>query len=186
MTATTIPNLNGVDIDAIRGARAALTDTPPAAKLQWRAEAEWVSGTHTSTTVEKFFGLGEEHAHRQAFTYSTDHPEVFASEDHGSTPVEILLVGLAGCLGGGIATIAANRGLRLERVKATLTADQDLLGVMGIDPDVRNGFSGIDVCYEIDADATREEIEALVAQSQKRSAVYDMLTNPTSVSVTVA
>jgi uncharacterized OsmC-like protein len=50
---------------------------------------------------------------------------------------------------------------------------------------VRNGFSGIKVTYKIDADAKREEIEALVAQSQKRSAVYDIVTNPTNVTVVV-
>lgn len=185
-TTTTTTPLNGVDIDAIRGARAALSDAPPAAAFQWRAEAEWVAGTHTRTTVEKFFGLGEEQTHRGAFAFDTDHPEIFASEDHGATPVEMVLVALAGCLGGGIATIASHRGIRLESVKAIVTGDQDLFGVMGIDPDVRNGFSNIDVCYEISADATPQEIEALVAQSQKRSAVYDMLTNPTAVSVSVA
>ena len=62
----------------------------------------------------------------------------------------------------------------------------DLAGILGIDPDVRNGFGGITVRYEIDADATREEIEAVVAQSQKRSAVFDVVTNPTNVRVEVA
>jgi hypothetical protein len=42
------------------------------------------------------------------------------------------------------------------------------------------------VTFAIDADASRQEIEALVAQSQKRSAVFDALTNPTEVSVEVA
>ena len=64
--------------------------------------------------------------------------------------------------------------------------DQDLQGILGIDPEVRNGFSGIRVRYEIDADASRADIEAIVAQSQKRSAVFDALTNPTTVTVEVA
>jgi uncharacterized OsmC-like protein len=176
---------NGVDVESILAARSALTDAPEAAKFKWRAESEWVSGTHTRTTIEKFFGLGEDHSHTESFTYSTDHPEIFASEDHGPTPVELLLVALAGCLGAGIATVATNRGVELRSVKATVSGGMDLQGILGIDRDVRNGYNEIDVRYEIDADATHAEIEGIVAQSQKRSAVFDALTNPTAVSVEV-
>ena len=99
--------------------------------------------------------------------------------------MEIVLVGLAGCLTAGVASVAQNREIQLRSVKATLEAGMDLQGILGIDPDVRNGFDGVAVTYEIDADATPEEIEAVVAQSQKRSAVYDIITNPTNVSVEV-
>jgi uncharacterized OsmC-like protein len=61
----------------------------------------------------------------------------------------------------------------------------DVLGILGGDPEVRNGFEGIRVHYEIDADATPEDIEALVAQSQKRSAVFDAVANPTNITVEV-
>ena len=61
----------------------------------------------------------------------------------------------------------------------------NILGILGADPEVRNGFKNIRVNYEIDADADADEIAALVAQSQKRSAVFDALTNPTNVTVTV-
>ena len=61
----------------------------------------------------------------------------------------------------------------------------DILGILGADPEVRNGFNDIKVRYEIDADASPEEIEGLVAQSQKRSAVFDAITNPTNVTVEV-
>jgi len=176
---------NGVNIEAILGAREALTETPAAAAFIWRASSEWVSGTQTRSTVEKFFGLGEEHSHRQTFVYDTDHPEVFASEDNGSTPVEMVLVGLSGCLGAGIATVAQNRGIQLRSVKTTLEAPMDLAGILGIDGDVRNGFETITVRYEIDADASEEDIKAIVAQSQKRSAVFDIVTNPTDVNVQV-
>jgi uncharacterized OsmC-like protein len=62
----------------------------------------------------------------------------------------------------------------------------NVLGILGADPDVRNGFDDVRVRFEIDADATRSDIEAIVAQSQKRSAVFDIVTNPTNVTVTVA
>ena len=102
------------------------------------------------------------------------------------TPVEMVLAGLAGCLTAGVAAVATQRGVKLHSVKATLEGDMDIQGILGVDPDVRNGFDGISVTYEIDADAPRADIEAIVAQSQKRSAVYDIVTNPTNVVVTVA
>jgi uncharacterized OsmC-like protein len=176
---------NGVDIAAIREARTALAAQPAAARFEWRAQAVWAGGIHTRTTISDYRGLGAEQSHKQAFTVDTDHPELFAADDNGPTPVELVLAGLAGCLTGGIASVAANRGVTLRSVTATLTGDMDLQGVLGIDPDVRNGFGSIQVRYEIDADASRAEIEAMVSQSQKRSAVFDALTNPTSVVVTV-
>jgi len=176
---------NGVNVEALLGAREALTGMPEAAKFQWRAKCSWIRGTHSRSSMESFFGLGEEQSHRQEYTVDTDHPEVFASEDNGATPVEMVLAGLAGCLTAGVATVAQNRNIQLRSVTATLEAGMDLQGILGIDPDVRNGFDGIRVSYTIDADATEDEIKALVAQSQKRSAVYDILTNPTAVTVEV-
>ena len=143
-------------------------------------------GTHSRTTIEGFHGLGSEQKHRQPYGFDTDHPEVFASEDKGATPVEVILVGLAGCLSAGIAAVAQYRNIQLRSVKATLEAGMDIQGILGIDDKVRNGFDGIKVHYEIDADATPEQIAALVAQSQKRSAVFDILTNPTDVHVTAS
>jgi uncharacterized OsmC-like protein len=176
---------NGVDVPALLAAREALSAAPEAARFQWRARTEWVNGTHSRTTVEDFSGLGTDHNHRQAFRFDADHPEVFASHDNGATPVELVLAGLGACLTAGVAAVATNRGVQLRSVTAHLDGDMDIQGILGVDPDVRNGFGNIRVRYEIDADAPRADIEAIVAQSQKRSAVFDALTNPTNVSVEV-
>jgi uncharacterized OsmC-like protein len=185
MEATAKTADNGVNVEALLGAREALTEAPQAAKFTWRAQNEWVRGTHSRTKIEGFFGLGEEQKHKQPHTFEADHPEVFASEDHGATPVEMVLAGLASCLTAGIAAVAQNRDIQLRSVKATLEGGMDIQGILGIDSDVRNGFDGIKVSYDIDADASPDEIKALVAQSQKRSAVFDALTNPTNVTVEV-
>ena len=176
---------NGVNVQALLDARVALTVAPEAAKFQWRASCEWKNGTHSYSTVEGYFGLGEEHKHKTTFTFDADHPEVFASEDLGATPVEYMLVGLASCLTAGIAAVAQHREIQLNSVIATLDAGMNIQGILGIDSDVRNGFDGIKVTYKIDADASEDDIKALVAQSQKRSAVYDIITNPTNVTVEV-
>jgi uncharacterized OsmC-like protein len=142
-----------------------------------------VDGTYSRSAVEGFSGLGQEHLHRNVFTFDTDHPECFASEDRGATPVEHVLAGLAGCLTAGVAAVAQLRGIQLRSVRSTLEGKMNILGILGGDPDTRNGFSAITVHFDIDADATPEEIEALVAQSQKRSAVFDIITNPTTATV---
>jgi uncharacterized OsmC-like protein len=185
MSATDSSVDNGVNVEALLGAREALSQAPEAAQFQWRATCEWMNGTHSRSTVEGFSGLGEEHNHRTKFSFDADHPECFASEDLGATPVELVLVGLASCLTAGVASVAQNREIQLRSVKATLTGEMDVLGILGGDPDVRNGFSGITVTYDIDADASPDDLKALVAQSQKRSAVYDVISNPTNITVNV-
>jgi uncharacterized OsmC-like protein len=177
---------NGVNVQALLDARAVLADAPEAARFKWRASSRWESGVHSTTRIQNFFGLGEEHSHKTEAVFDADHPEVFAAEDNGITPVEYLLVGLASCLTAGVASVAQNRGIQLRSVESTVEGSHDIRGILGVDSDVRNGFNDIQVTFTIDADASQQEIEALVAQSQKRSAVFDALTNPTEVTVTVA
>src|SRR3984885_9535817 len=176
---------NGVNVQALLEAREVLKGAPEAAQFTWRASAKWQKGVHSTTTIEKFFGLGREQTHKTETVFSADHPEVFAAEDNGITPIEYLLVGLASCLTAGVASVAQNRGIQLRSVESTVAGNHDIRGILG-DADVRNGYNDIKVTFDIDADASRQEIEALVAQSQKRSAVFDALTNPTEVTVAVA
>ncbi len=186
MTITDSPTDNGVNVQALLEARDTLSGAPEAAEFQWRATCSWVRGTHSHATVEGFSGLGQEHTHRRVFEFDADHPLCFASEDNGATPVEHVLVGLASCLTAGVAAVAQMREIQLRSVTANISGDMNVLGILGADPDVRNGFEGITVRFDIDADASRDDIEALVAQSQKRSAVFDVITNPTNVTVEVA
>jgi uncharacterized OsmC-like protein len=176
---------NGVNVSALLEAREALRKAPEAAKFTWRASCKWKNGTHSRTKVAGFHGLGAEQKHKTEFTFEADHPEIFASEDMGATPVEFVLVGLASCLTAGVAAVAQNRGIQIRSIEAKLEGSMDIQGILGIDSDVRNGYDDIKVTFDIDADASQKEIEALVAQSQKRSAVFDIVTHPTDVTVEV-
>src|SRR3954462_451268 len=176
---------NGVNVGALLAAREALKNAPQAAQFKWRASCKWKNGTHSVSKVEGFHGLGAEQKHKTEFSFEADHPEIFASEDLGATPVELVLVGLASCLTAGVAAVAQNRGVQLRSVEAKLEGSMDIQGILGMDSDVRNGYDDIKVTFDIDADASKEDIEAIVAQSQKRSAVYDALTNPVNVTVEV-
>jgi uncharacterized OsmC-like protein len=177
---------NGVNVQALLEAREVLAGAPEAAQFTWKASSKWETGVHSTVQIQNYFGLGEEQSHKVGTVLDADHPEVFAAEDNGITPIEYLLVGLASCLTAGVAAVAQNRGIQLRSVESTVEGNHDIRGILGVDSDVRNGFNDVKVTFTIDADASRQDIEALVAQSQKRSAVFDALTNPTEVTVAVA
>jgi uncharacterized OsmC-like protein len=176
---------NGVNVEALLGAREQLEQMPVAAQFKFRASCEWLKGTHSRSMIKNFYGLGTEQSREKSFSVEADHPHVFASEDKAPTPVELVLSGLASCLTAGVAAVAQRRGIQLHSVTVLVEGDLDIQGILGIDEDVRNGFGAIRVHFNIKADASADDIKAIVAQSQKRSAVFDIITNPTNVFVTV-
>src|SRR5262249_54988350 len=149
---------NGVNVSALLSARQSLEQAPEAAQFKWRASCEWLNGTHSRSIIGNFFGLGTEQPRKKTFTVEADHPEVFAAEDNAPTPVELVLSGLASCLTAGVAAVAQRRGIQLHSVKASLEADMDIQGILGIDDDVRNGFGTIRVHFDIRADASEDDI----------------------------
>ena len=176
---------NGVDTTTLFATLDAVKAAPAAAQFKFRASNRWISGTHSQSTIHGFFGVGEERAHEQATTLDVDHPKVLVGSDQGPTPVEYLLHGLAGCLTAGLANIAAARGVELTEVTSTVEGDIDLNGILGLNPDVRNGFSAIRVAFDVKGNAPAEKLAAIVEQSRARSAVFDVLTNGVPVSIEV-
>lgn len=179
------PPRNGVDTPAFFATLDAVRGAPQAALFKFRARNEWISGTHSRSTIADFYGAGEEHLHKAVYAYDSDHPAVLVGQDNGPTPVEHLLHALAGCLTAGIANIAAARGVTLTEVRSTVEGTIDLRGILGLDQSVRNGFQRIDVRLHVAGDAPAEVLEAIAEQSRQRSAVFDVLTNGTSVEVSV-
>lgn len=182
---TTREMTNGVDTQALFGALDAVQAQPEAAKFQFRVRNRWIKGTHSRSEIHDFFGLGTEQTHREPRSYDADHPQQLVAQDEASTPVEYLLHALAACITAGIGNIASVRGIELNRVESTVTGDVDIVGLLGLDDSVRNGFQKIEMSIEIDGDASPEELAKVVKRSIARSAVYDMLTNGTSVAVAV-
>jgi uncharacterized OsmC-like protein len=187
MTSTAVRTaLNGVDVPTLFATLDAVKAQPDIAAFQFRATNEWVSGTHNRSTIQGFFGAGQEDQSRPVpFTYDADHPAVLVGNNNGPTPVEFLLHAIAACLTSGLGNIAAARGIPLRRVRSSVQGDIDLLGILGISDTVRNGYSQIRVSFEIDGDASVEQLTALVEQSRRRSAVYDVLVNGTDVQIDV-
>lgn len=176
---------NGVDTTTLFATLDAVRAAPQAARFQFRSENEWISGTHSRSTIDGFFGVGEERAHERAFTFDADHPAVLVGRDNGPTPVEYLLHALAACLTAGLANIAAARGVRLTEVQSTVSGDIDLNGILGLDPAVRNGYQNIAVRFTVKGDAPPEKLREIVEQSRARSAVFDVITNQVPVTIEV-
>jgi uncharacterized OsmC-like protein len=179
------PARNGVDVPTLFATLDAVKAQPEAARFQFRATNQWISGTHNRSTIHDFYGVGEERAHEHTFTFDADHPAVLVGRDNGPTPVEYLLHALAACLTAGLANIAAARGIQLTEVRSTVSGDIDLNGILGLNPEVRNGYRHIDVRFTVKGDAPAEKLRALVEQSRARSAVYDVITNQVPVTIQV-
>jgi uncharacterized OsmC-like protein len=179
------PIRNGVDTATLFATLDAVRQAPQAARFQFRAHNQWLSGTHNRSTISDFFGVGEERAHQRTFTFDADHPAVLVGQDHGPTPVEFLLHALAACLTAGLANIAAARKVRLTEVRSTVSGDIDLNGILGLDPQVRNGYQQLTVRFTVKGDAPPERLRELVEQSRARSAVYDVITNQVPVTIQV-
>jgi uncharacterized OsmC-like protein len=177
---------NGVDTAVLFATLDAVKAAPEAARFQFRADNEWISGTHSRGSIHGYYGVGEERTHEHTFRFDADHPAVLVGRDNGPTPVEFVLHALAACLTGGLANIAAARGIRLTEVRSTVSGDIDLNGILGLDPQVRNGYQNITVRLAVKGDAPAEKLRELVEQSRARSAVLDIITNQVPVVIEVA
>lgn len=183
---TESPRRNGVDTATLFATLDAVRGQNEIAKFQFRAQNTWVSGTHSTSRISGFYGAMQEMEHAHETEVVSDHPAVLVGQDNGPTPVEYLLHGIAACLTAGIANIAAARGVELTRVSSTVEGDIDLLGILGLsDGSVRNGYEQVKVTIHLAGDADDETLRGLVEQSRRRSAVYDVLTNPTPVVIDV-
>lgn len=177
--------LNGVDTPTLFNTLDLVKSQPELARFQFRASNRWQSGNLSETTIGTFSGAGGDHAHKTTFKVTADHPAVLVGQDRAPLPVEFLLHALASCITGGIANIAAARGVKLTEVESTLEGDMNLLGILGLSDEVRNGYQGIRASFSIKGDAPPETLQEIVAQSRARSAVFDVLTRGVPVSMSV-
>ena len=183
-TTTAPAERNGVPHEKMFATIARMKEDGSLAAFKFSARNEWVEGTASKSSIYEWYGAGSDQVHVQEFEFTADHPTL--GHGHGPTPQEYVLHALAACITAGVATGAAARDIALRKVSSKVIADIDVRGVLGIDPDIRKGFSDVRVEFEVDADAEPDVIDALVAAATKYSAVYDMLANPTSVTVTRA
>jgi uncharacterized OsmC-like protein len=175
---------NGVALDRLFGTIGAVRDDPDLAQFRFTAVSTWIEGTATRSTFRDWYGIGATREHTEQWCAQSDHPTL--GHGHGPTPHEYVLHALAACLTLGIATTAAARKIELTKIESIVEGDIDVRGILGVAPDVRNGFSQIRATFTVEGDADNDTLDQLVESSCRRSATYEMLVNPTPVHVSRA
>ncbi len=178
---------NGVNVDQLIGTINAIKDNPDLAHFHFRATNEWVSGGHSRTTIQSFYGAGSEDTSRSGpFILEGDEPPVLLGSNAGPNAVEAVLHALASCLAVGFVYNAAAQGVQVDGLEFDLEGDIDLHGFLGLSEQIRPGYQNIRVSYRVKSDAPREKLEELCEYVQKTSPVLDIIRNPIPVSVTLA
>jgi len=177
---------NGINVDTLYGTLDAIKAQPDLAKFQFRATNRWIDGAHNRSTIQGFYAAGGDDTTRvEAFELDAGEPAILLGTDTGPNPAEYLLHALAACLTTSIVYVAAARKVQLTSVESTLTGDMDVRGALGVDDEPRNGFERIGVSFRVTGNAPEEKLREVVERAQKRSAVYDMVTNGVPVTVHV-
>jgi uncharacterized OsmC-like protein len=175
---------NGVDTAQMYGTLDAIKAEPSLGTFQFRARNHWIDGAHNRTTIQGFYGAGQEDSSREdAFTIDAGEPAVLLGHDTGANPAEHLLHALAACLTTSLVYVAAARKVRLTEVESMLEGDMDVRGALGISDEVRNGFTNIRVTFKVKGDAPAEKLREVVERAQARSAVFDMVSHGVPVEV---
>jgi uncharacterized OsmC-like protein len=177
--------VNGVNVTNLFGAINAITDNPNISKFNFRAKGQWINGGHNQTVINEFDGACQTHTRSQPFVFDKDEPPVLLGKDLGANPVEYALAALNGCLTTTLIYHAAAQGIKIEKVESTLSGDLDIQGLLGMSEKVRNGYEKIKVTFRVKADASEEKIKELVDLAQKRSPVFDIISRPTPVEVSL-
>jgi len=176
--------INGVMVDDLFATVDAIKITPGVAKFKFRIHNQWGGGGQNSSTVDTFYGAGQQHSRTKPFVLMADEPPVLLGRDTGANPVEHLLHALASCLTTSLVYHAAARGIEVQEVESSLEGDIDLHGFLGLDKNVRKGYQGIRVNFKIKADVPDEQLQEIVQQGRGSSPVFDSLTSGVPVSVT--
>jgi len=178
---------NGVNTDQMYGTLDAIKAQPELGAFRFRARNHWIDGAHNRTTIQGFYGAGQEDESRdEPFVIDAGEPAILLGTDTGANPAEYLLHALAACLTTSLVYVAAARKVRLTEVQSTLEGDMDVRGALGLSDEVRNGFSRIRVSFKVKGDAPEEKLREVVARAAQRSAVYDIVTNGVQLDVEVA
>lgn len=177
--------LNGVDVTQLFEAIELIRGNAEIAKFKFRNSNKWITGGLNRSTIGGYYGALEERTRENPFVVDNDEPPVLLGEDRGPNPVEQVLHGLAGCITTTLVYHAAAKGIRIDEMETSFEGDLDLRGFLGLPGRTRNGYEEIRVKVRVKADATREQVEELVRLAERRSPVFDIVSNPVPVKVTV-
>ena len=177
--------VNGVNVSKLLETVRVIKEKPEIAKFNFKAKGKWINGGHNTTTINELYGASQTFKRSQPFVFEKDEPPVLLGEDHGANPVEYVFAALDGCLITSLIYHAAAQGIKIDEVETSFSGDLNLHGFLGLDENIRNGYEKIKVTFKIKADASKEKLHELVQLAQKRSPVFDIVSHPTPVEVSL-
>ena len=177
--------VNGVNVSKLFETVGVIKEKPEIAKFNFKAKGKWINGGHNRTTINEFYGACQTFKRSQPFVFEKDEPPVLLGEDHGANPVEYVFAALDGCLTTSLIYHAAAQGIKIDELETSFSGDLNLHGFLGLNENIRNGYEKIKVTFKIKADASKEKLQELVQLAQKRSPVFDIISNPTLVEVSL-
>jgi len=175
--------VNGVNVDNLFTTIDAIKAAPTIAKFNFRIENRWEGAGQNRSTVNAFYGAGQEISRQKSFILHADEPPVLLGDDSAANPVEYLLHSLAACLTTSMVYHAAARGIEIEEVESSFEGDIDLHGFLDLDPKVRKGYQGIRATFKLKADVPEEKLQEIVELGTGHSPVFDSLTKGVPVTV---
>jgi uncharacterized OsmC-like protein len=186
MNTQTSTLVNGVNVEQLVATVNAIKQNPDLARFQFRAHNEWIDGGHSQTSIQGFYGAGQEDTSRgKPFILDGDEPPVLLSNNSAPNAVEAVLHALASCLAVGFIYNAAAQGINVKGLSFDLEGDLDLHAFLGLSEEVRPGYEGIRLTYQVQSDAPHEKIVELCNYVQKTSPVLDIIRNPVPVTVSL-
>ena len=177
--------VNGVNVSKLFETVEVIKEKPEIAKFNFKAKGKWIDGAHGKTIINDFYGACQAFKRSEPFVFEKDEPPVLLGEDRGANPVEYVFAALDGCLTTSLIYHAAAQGIKIDEVETSFSGDLDLHGFLGLDENIRNGYEKIKVEFKIKADAPKEKLQELVQLAQKRSPVFDIVSHPTPVEVSL-
>jgi len=180
-----IKTVNGVNVTRLVDTINLIKETPEISQFKFRATNKWQDGTYNLATVRDFYGALQEDDSRDPLYFDIDEPPVLLGGNKGANPVEYLLIGLSGCLTTAMVAHAAAKGIELRSVESRLEGDLDVQGFLGMSKDIPVEYQQIRVTFKIDADISEEQKQELIDMAQKYSPVYNTVSKPVTVMVSL-
>jgi uncharacterized OsmC-like protein len=176
--------VNGLDTEQMGETVNALKQDPVLAQFEFRNSNQWVSGGENRSTIQGFYGAGQEDTSRsKPFVFTNGEPPVLLGGNEGANPVEFILHAMAGCVTTTTVVHATARGIKINRIATRLVGNLDLQGFLGLDESVPVQYEKINIEMEIDADASDEEIDELIQFALLHSPACSTVSQPVPITL---
>ena len=176
--------INGVNVDGLNATIEAVKAAPEIAKFKFNIRNKWKDAGQNSSTVNEFYGAGQQQLRSQPFVLEADEPMILLGKDSAANPAEYLLHALAACMTSAMVYHAAARGVHIEAVESSFEGDVDVHGFLDLDRKVRKGYQGIRVKFKIKADVPDAQLQEIAQLGPRFSPVFDSVSNGVPVSFT--